>query len=514
MLFKEITIASVISLGIITSFLIFNPFKQNTLIANQSNDPAVQKLARDLDSLVTRYEDYHYNFGIRVTSTQNDETLYTKNEDQAFIPASNLKLFPTAAALETLGNDFKWKSTFYADGPVQNGVLKGNLIFKSEGDPAISEIYLNSKISNLFREWANELKKQGIMTISGNFIVDNSAFSVSEIGKGWKSNYEQAYYAALPSSFSINENYIKVSVTGANKKGRKPGVTIYPYNGGVHIVNNAITVKGRRSAISITRDDNNNTIYINGKIGKKRSSGRLINLAKPGDYASEMLYSSLKDNKIIIKGDLKIATSPLSMEKWQALYRHESPELSLLLKRVNKKSNNFMANQLYLTLGSVLKQDSNQANQVLKEFLEARKISSNLFDTDDGCGLSTLNKTTPRQFSDLLQYMSHSEHFSDFYDSFPIAGVDGTLKNVMRYEPLYKNVRGKTGTINNVKSLCGYIHTQDNEMLTFTILANDIKANRYKIYQFNNEFLNILGNFSRNIKGQTVQAQSDSLKIN
>ncbi|HOD55136.1 MAG TPA: D-alanyl-D-alanine carboxypeptidase/D-alanyl-D-alanine-endopeptidase, partial [Candidatus Cloacimonadota bacterium] len=267
-------------------------------------------------------------------------------------------------------------------------------------------------------------------------------------------------------------------------------------------------------SISVRRDANENIIYVYGKIRKNKVIHSSINLPKPADYASAMLFSALIKNKIMIKGKLITSDSPYPTDKLHSIYTYESPELSHLLKRINKNSNNFMANQMFLTLGYKIKQDAKQSETIVKSFLEDKQINTSQLVLDDGSGLSPLDQTTPRQFSDLLQYMSQSPVFNDFYDSFPVAGIDGTLKNVMKYEPLYKNVRGKTGTINEVKSLCGYIHTRDNEMLTFTILANDIKANRYKIYQFNNEFLTILGNFSRNMKSNTVMVQSDSVKFN
>jgi PBP4 family serine-type D-alanyl-D-alanine carboxypeptidase len=512
-LFKELTIASMISFGIISAFLLFNPFKQN-LVANQSEDPAVEKLIQDIDSLVTHYESNHYTFGIRVTSTQNNETLYSKNEDMPFVPASNLKLFPSAVALETLGPGFKWKTQIYADGQVLNGVLNGDLVIKTEGDPSISENYLNSTIDQLFKHWALEIKKQGITVVKGNVVMDHSAFNNTVIGKGWKSDYEQSHYAAPPSAFSINENYITIRVSGARKNGKSPIVSVYPYNGSVKIINKAVTAKVRKNSISVRRDANENIIYVYGKIRKNKVIHSSINLPKPADYASAMLFSALIKNKIMIKGKLKTSDSPYPTDKLQSIYTYESPELSHLLKRINKNSNNFMANQMFLTLGYKIKQDAKQSETIIKSFLEDKQINTSQLVLDDGSGLSPLDQTTPRQFSDLLQYMSQSPVFNDFYDSFPVAGIDGTLKNVMKYEPLYKNVRGKTGTINEVKSLCGYIHTRDNEMLTFTILANDIKANRYKIYQFNNEFLTILGNFSRNMKSNTVMVQSDSVKFN
>ncbi len=512
-IFTELTIASMVSLGIISAFLLFNPFKTH-LDADLSPDPAIQKLEQDIDQLVKQYEAYDYNFGIQVTSTTNDEVMYSRNQDSAFVPASNLKLFSTAIALETLGSDYKWKNLFYTHGNIENGVLDGDLIFKAEGDPSISEHYLDNGISSLFKSWAKQIKEAGIHTIKGNLIVDNSAFANHFIGKGWRNTYEQSYYAALPSAFAINENFVRITVKGAGKSKLAPSVSIYPYNGGLKIVNKAITTTKRVTKISISRDNEQNIIYVSGSIGRNRTSSQSINIPQPGQYAGEMLYATLKNQDMNIKGKLIVENINNQTENAQILISNESPELSQLLQRINKTSNNFMANQIYLSLGYLLSNDASKSEQLIKDYMQYNGINTAQLQIDDGSGLSPINNATPRQFSELLHFMSQSKSFDAFYDSFPIAGVDGTLKNVMRFDPLYKNVRGKTGTINNVKSLCGYIFTRDYELLTFTILVNDIKASRYKIYQFNNELLTILGKFSRNTQNYQVHTQNDSLKIN
>lgn len=512
-LFYEITIASMVTLGILSAFLLFNPYRQN-LDAGISLDPAVQKLNQDLDSLISTYEQYNYTFGIKICSSETNEVLYSRNESGSFVPASNLKLFPTAIALENLGNNYTWKTDFYTNGSVRNGILQGDLILKAEGDPTISHLFLNKEPNAVFKEWADYLYEKGIKSINGSLIVDNSAFAKSGIGKGWKNNYEQSYYASAPSAFSINENYVRVVVKGGSKSGRAPSIRVFPAMGNIKIVNDASTVKyRRRDTISITRNNETNTIYIRGSITKNRTVGRLINLPNPGEYASNVLYDILENNQINIKGGLRVIETPANAENLRLVYSYESVPLKEVLKKTNKFSNNFLANQIYLTLGYQLKQNSAYSEQVIHDFFNLINTDSEALVIDDGSGLSPINAATPDQFSDILMHMTKSKYFIDFYNSFPIAGVDGTLKNVMRFEPLYKNVRGKTGTINNVKSLCGYIYSKDHELLTFTILVNDIKANRYKIYQFNNEVLTILGNFSRNTGSYQAKAPFDSLKM-
>ena len=510
---NELTIASVFTLGVVCSFLIFHPFKQN-LDANDSADPSIQKLQIDINNLVENYEQYGYRFGIKICSTDDNQILFAKNENEPFVPASNLKLMPSAVALENLGDDYRWETKFYANGKIQNQTLYGDLILKAEGDPTLSSRFLNKEPQSLFKIWADKLKKIGICSIKGNLIIDNSAFSDSNIGQGWKDVYEQAYYASLPSAFSINENCVRITVKGSSRSGYGTTVNVFPSKGDVKIVNSSVTSKRSREYLSINRANDSNTYYIRGSIPRNKLVGRIINLSQPVEYASKVLSDAFDNSNLKIEGDLKISNAALDYSGANLVYTYESFPLNDVLIKTNKHSNNYLANQIYLTLGYKIKNNSAQSEQVIHDFFNLINVDSEYLKIDDGSGLSPLNITTPNQFSEILLHMSHSENFNAFYNSFPVAGVDGTLKGVMHFEPLYKNVRGKTGTIDNVKSLCGYIHSKDNELLTFTILVNYSDATRSKLYQFNNELLVILGNFSRNTNAYQVSLPSDSIKIN
>ncbi len=511
---KELKIASFISLGILSALFLFNPIKKNSLQAEESSDVAVSHLQHQIDSLLFRYEKYNYTIGLKVSSTKTDEVLYSRNADSGFVPASNLKLFSTAIAMDKLGNDFTWKTSFLTDGEINNGTLNGNLYIRTEGDPSISRHILNKEPLQVMRNWVSELSEKGIKKINGAVIVDNSAFLNNEIGKGWKSEYQNLFYSAKPSSFSVNENAFSIIVKASGRKGRSPQVSIYPAGADIVVINQAkISSQKRKNTIGIYKDPLRNRITVKGLLGRNKTVIQTLSMTDPENFALSILMTAFKLEKLSVKDGISLSDHPLVYTQAKPIYTYNSPPFSDLIQPINKKSNNYMANQLFLTLGYQLANDVKESETIIKEWMTSKNASTYNLHLDDGSGLSTHDLSTPNQFDTILLNMSKSSDFQYFYDSFPIAGVDGTLKNVMRYEPLYKNVRGKTGTINQVKSLCGYIRTKDHELLTFSILINDINVNRYRVYDFNQDILKILGNFSKELQfaQQTKKNSSSSI---
>lgn len=497
---KEIKIASMISLGILSAIFLINPIKKNILIAEVSQSVETSRLQHQIDSLLYKYEGLNYTIGLKISSVDNGEVLYERNSRAGFTPASNVKLFTTGVALDKLGNDFTWDTNFYIDGVINDGVLDGDLYVVTCGDPTISRNILNKEPLTLMREWVQNLSAVGIRKINGSVVIDNSAFLNNEIGKGWKQKYQNYAYSARPSSFSVNENTFSVIVKATGKKGKAPSISIYPAGAEMKVINEAkISGKKRKNTIYIFKDPDRNMITVKGQLSRNKTAIQTFNMSDPDDFAMNILAAAFNMEKIRIKNGVSLSNRKVNTNGMQSVYTYHSIPLKDLVRYTNKKSNNFLANQVFLSLGYQLSHDSRESDDIIKGWLEEKDQSVNCLTFDDGSGLSPINLATPDQFNTVLLNMSKSPAFEAFYDSFPVAGVDGTLKNVMRYEPLYRNVRGKTGTIDKVKSLCGYLRTKDQEMLCFTILINDVEKKRYKVYDFNQEILKVLGNYSREI---------------
>ncbi|MFA5465459.1 MAG: D-alanyl-D-alanine carboxypeptidase/D-alanyl-D-alanine-endopeptidase [Candidatus Cloacimonadales bacterium] len=462
-------------------------------------DPAVIQLQYQLDSLVCAYHNDNFKLGIVAKSVDKNELLYSLNADQAFVPASNLKLLTSAIALQTLGKDFRWNTTFYTDGIIKDSILAGNLIVKTEGDPAISKSLLDIEVSELFKLWSDSLRTKGIAKVSGDLIIDNSAFAQHKIGSAWKDSNKLYAYAAIPSTFAINENYLQVRITGNRTLNKAPIIEIYPPNIKLKIVNNATTANIKRNTIRLNRNDDN-TIYLSGKIARNQKISSVISMANPADYAKDVLFDSFNTNRLSIAGKSTIIDTCITYYNKTELYNYQSPQLAHIIKRLNKDSNNFIANQVYLSLGYQLRQSVDESENIIKEYLQLNQIEADSLFLDDGSGLSPINKISPNNLTDLLVAIHNKPFFSDFFESLTIAGVDGTLKDYMHYYPLYNNFRGKTGTLDRVRTLSGYVYNHDNELLCFSFFCNDFNGQIKQIDKFKEDFLIILANFERTIK--------------
>ncbi|HOE90539.1 MAG TPA: D-alanyl-D-alanine carboxypeptidase/D-alanyl-D-alanine-endopeptidase, partial [Candidatus Cloacimonadota bacterium] len=288
-LFKKVGLASIVSLIVLYSCFAYSPYFHKSE-KEKPVDPAIIQLQADLDSLLIEYNREDTKLGIMVNSVATNENFFSYHEEDPFMPASNLKLITSAVALEALGPDYRWQTKFYADGNITNGTLKGNLIVKAEGDPSISKELLDMEITELFKQWTDEIKANGINRIEGDLIVDNSAFGNANIGHGWKPSNKLFAYAALPSAFSINENCIKVTITGNKTIGKAPNYSIYPSTAGLTINNRGKTANVKRSSARLDRSDDN-TVTISGSINKNKSVTNTISVGNPANYACNVLYS-------------------------------------------------------------------------------------------------------------------------------------------------------------------------------------------------------------------------------
>ena len=173
----------------------------------QAQTSTLEELQTAIDKAVAEAGMANAWWTINVKTVDTELPWYQKDVGRSFIPASNTKLYTTAAALDLLGPDFKYETSLWADGPVENGRLKGNLIVKGSGDPVIGGRFNDGDITKTFREWAEKLKSLGITTIEGGLIGDDNAFDDQALGYGWQWDDLDFWYAAETSALSLNDNF-------------------------------------------------------------------------------------------------------------------------------------------------------------------------------------------------------------------------------------------------------------------------------------------------------------------
>ncbi len=418
-------------------------------------------------------------WGVVIQSLETGEYFYKRNEDKLFMPASNLKLFTTAAGLVLLGSDYKFKTNIFINGKIDGSVLKGDLVIQGRGDPTISGRFYDDNIYKVYEDWADSLSKLGIDEITGNIIGDDNAFDEVGLGAGWSWDYESEWFAAPSSAISFNDNVVNVYVS-VNKENHLPQVSIEPSTKYIIILNKVNTVPTDSvTSINVYRDMGTNVVTVYGTIKQNSDTVKtFVTVNNPTQYAMVVLKDVLKRKGISIDGypiDVDDISQPLDYSKMTRLFTQYSPPLKEIIKVINKNSENFFSEQLLKTIGLETKNFGSSENGIATENRLFREMGINPegMNIVDGSGLSRLDLVTPRQIVTLLSYMYKNKDFVPYYNSLPIAGVDGTLGDRMQNSKAQGNIRAKTGFLEGVRSLSGYAYTGDHEPVAFSIIVNN-----------------------------------------
>ena len=448
-------------------------------------------------------------WGIEIASANSGKVLYSLNADKLFTPASNTKLFTTAAALAMIGPDYKFRTTVETNGSLDKyGRLTGDVILVGRGDPTLSgrELPYNTRTQRdadsvrVLEQLADELVQKGVKYVDGDVVADDSYFAFERYGEGWSQDDLVWADGAPVSALTINDNVVFVNILPGTHPGDKAFVSVTPFSDYYKIDNRLMTTPtgtGRR--IYINREPGSTELTIWGTIpvdDTGASEGLAID--DPAEFAAELFRHLLEVRGIAIYGkDRTRHTELASLSTFTStvvassggggdhsltspvgplvLAEHESAPLSEDIEVVNKVSQNLHAEILLRLLGREKGTAGTvQAGlEVLHGFLNAAGISSDEYDFHDGSGLSRENLVTPHAVVQLLEYAAGQTWGTEFRNSLPTAGVDGSLAD--RFKDLAPGVHvlAKTGSLEGVKSLSGYAVTAKGEQLVFSVLSNN-----------------------------------------
>ncbi len=426
------------------------------------------------------------NIGIKIVSLATGESLYELNPDMLFTPASNEKLLTSAAALVELGKNFEFRTRVGVDRNTSRLFIKGS------GDPLLSTADLDS----LARVIKHNIPVDSVWTLVG----DVSYFDDVSWGEGWMWDEEQEDYDMAISPLSVNANSIIVQVRPGKLEDAPVRVQTVPSTGYVSIENMATTpVDTPLVPLVISRKwrERSNTITVSGQMLHRDSlSERSLSVWQPERYTLTLLTEHLQLYGLKVKG-IEVDTVP-STAISIAEFSHR---LDSVVTYLNKVSDNMSAENVLKTLSAERNGKPGTAESgvsLVKGFLSSIGADTTKMVMVDGSGLSRYNLTSPNIVLRVLTDMHKRENlFETFYNSLPIAGVDGTLSGRMRSTSAEGNLHAKTGTLSGVCSLSGYVNTADGEMLAFSIFINNFASGARSYRQVQDKIGVILSQLKR-----------------
>jgi len=438
-------------------------------------------LRNDLDALLADPGFRKGLWGIQIQSLDRGDILYSLNAEKSLIPASNMKLFTTAAALALLGPDFRYETRLVTgDSNLTDGVVNGDLYIIGSGDPTFSgALHKDGPLAPMV-SLARVLRTIGIRRIEGHLIGDDDVFDDEYVLESWWYGDLTESYAAEPGGLSLNSNCYQITAGPGEKEGDPPIVhTVPPSIYGEWIVSATTSAPGSSARLRCYRPVDTNRIVVEGNIPLGSAPIELeVTIHNPTLFFTTLLKHVLEKEGIEVLGrpiDQDDLAQPPAIPT-QTLASYQSAPIAEIIAAANKPSENFFTNQLLKTLGARFgKAGSFQEGiQIVTKFLQDYGIDTGGFIMADGSGMSRINLVCPEQILGLLRVMAHHPQFQSFHDSLPIAGRDGTLKNRMRGTLAENNVHAKTGHVRFVSSLSGYITAAHGERLAFSMMANNL----------------------------------------
>ncbi|GAA1685859.1 D-alanyl-D-alanine carboxypeptidase/D-alanyl-D-alanine-endopeptidase [Nonomuraea maheshkhaliensis] len=465
-------------------------------------DPSVgaADLTQDINQILSDSRLTIARAGVVVKSAQTGEELYATDAGKQLIPASNTKLFTSAAAVETLGLDYRFPTTVLNTGRKAGSVLAGDLVLRGTGDPTM--------LAEDYDALAADVAKAGIKVVTGKLVADDTWFDDRRLGNDWAWDDETAYYAAPISALtaSPDRDYDAGSVIVAvSAENGKVKVSTTPATDYLKIVNKATA--GAETDVLIERQHGTRTVVVTGTVADPYQEWVAVD--DPTAYATSLFRKALGKHGVKVLGPTESAAAPASAKK---LAEHQSMTLGELLVPFMKLSNNIHAEILTKAMGrKVSGQGTWSAGlKVSTDFAKANGVQ--VINMRDGSGLSRRDGFSPGSIVQLLSAVRAKPWFSTWYESLPIAGnadrfTGGTLRSRMRGTPAADNVHAKTGSLTGVTSLSGYVTSADGEPLIFSIMLNQYLSGSPK--DIEDKIAVRLAQFSRTAAaGETAQLRA------
>lgn len=464
------------------------------------------ELQSQIDQIVRQPSLQSGFFAVKIVSLDTGQVIFEHDANKFVRPASNMKIYTVAAALDRLTPDYHFVTSVYAKERPDKGIVKGDLIVYGRGDPSLAARFNNGDYFKAINDLADRIVTAGVRRVKGDLVGDESYFNGAPLGSGWEWEDLQWGYGAPVSALTINDNAVDITVKPADRAGAPVTITTGPPSASfITIVNRATTgLRGSQSTLQIYRGVGANTLEIDGTVplGDSGFSGSVA-VPDPALAFVTMLREALTKRGIKVEGGThtvdarggrsllpntgvipaQTGAMPPPVVEIASL---QSPPFATIAAHTLKPSQNLYTEIILRTLAkqraagdpqspaaAPLESDEEAGLQVVRDFLRQAGVGNDDIYLNDGSGLSRNDMITANASVQLLTFMTKHRYFTAFRDALPIAGVDGTLRTRMRGTPAENNVRAKTGSLSSVASLSGYVTTAAGEHLVFSMMLNN-----------------------------------------
>jgi len=476
--------------------------------ASRRKGDAREKISHDVQAILDESESTRGFWGIDAISLDTGRTIVALNQDKLFAPASNAKLFTTAAVLGLIGPDYRFRTTVETLGTLDKyGRLNSDLVLVGRGDPNLSGRTLPYSMHTerkappiqVLQQLADQLVRLGLKYVDGDVVADDSYFVWERYGEGWSQDDLAREWGAPVSALTINDNVIFVNVMPADRPGERAFLNITPFPEYYKIDNRVITTPAGSEprSVSINREPGSNQLTFWGNIPQDDPGfGEALAIEDPADFSARLFRELLEERGITVYGRTRTRHTELASTRTftvtsvasgggdgsrppnpspLVLASYQSQPVIQDLRVINKVSQNLHAELMLRLLGKEKGTTGSIAGglEVLRGFLVNAGIKPDQFVFFDGSGLSREDLVTPQAIVALLQYCRRQPWGQAFQDTLPVAAVDGSLADRFRNTPAAGLVRAKTGSLTHVYSLSGYATTESGDHIAFSVLANN-----------------------------------------
>ena len=431
-------------------------------------------LAEQIDGIISQSLQKRVQFSIHIVEAGSGCTLYDHNARELMIPASNMKIIVSAAALKYLGPDYQFKTKV--------GLYDNTLVIIGGGDPLLADEKTDTRYGRepgwIFKDIANALKSKGKETIE-DIIVDSSIFDNQRVHPSWPAKDLNKWYACEVSGLNFNDNCIKMS---AKNIGGKVAIFIEPQTAFVSLINEVVPISKGTGAVGTYRNRQPNKLTVYGRC--KDSEGPFdVAIERPAAFFGFLLYENLAKAGINAKGHLIEKT--LDDYKDFSLLTEYSTSIADCLARCNKNSLGLAAEALLKTIAANNNPGGKNGSwergrELISEYLLGLDIDKSQFYIDDGSGLSRQNELSAYAITTVLSDAYNSKNWQLYRDSLAVGGVDGTIARYFKEEKYKGKILGKTGYINSVRTFSGICITEQGDYI-FSILANNTNGHTRKV---------------------------------